>query len=143
MESVGAVTLSSKDKDYETVMLNLKGDPYVPTSVQENPKLSDTLSGLLNKAGIVPSNHYWIGGETSSAYDRQTATARDSHVIGLIALLPLLYLRSIIAMAYLIVTVLLSYFSALGAGWILLHYGMGTSAISIISRGMHSCSWSH
>ncbi|MGQ0454403.1 MMPL family transporter, partial [Bacillus sp. SS-TM] len=35
----------------------------------------------------------------------------------------------VVATIYLIVTVVLSFFSALGAGWILLHYGMGAPAI--------------
>ena len=50
-------------------------------------------------------------------------------MISIIALLLLVYLRSIVAMIYLIVTVVLSFFSALGAGWILLHFGMGAPAI--------------
>ena len=50
-------------------------------------------------------------------------------MISIIALLLLVYLRSIVAMIYLIVTVVLSFFSALGAGWLLLHYGMGAPAI--------------
>ena len=41
----------------------------------------------------------------------------------------LVYLRSITATAYLIGTVLLSYFSALGLGWVLLHYIFGVEAI--------------
>lgn len=62
-------------------------------------------------------------------------TQRDTRVIvpiviALIALLLLVYLRSIIAMVYLILTVLLSYFSALGLGWLILHNGMGISALS-------------
>ena len=50
-------------------------------------------------------------------------------MISIIALLLLVYLRSVVAMVYLIVTVVLSFFSALGAGWILLHYGMGALTI--------------
>ena len=51
-------------------------------------------------------------------------------VIFMIAALLLIYLRSIVAMIYLIITVLLSYFSALGAGWLLIHYGLDMPAIS-------------
>ncbi|MNW56875.1 putative membrane protein YdgH [compost metagenome] len=50
-------------------------------------------------------------------------------VIGLIALLLLVYLRSLVAMIYLILTVVLSYFSALGLGWIVIHDFMGAAAI--------------
>ena len=67
-------------------------------------------------------------------YDTKQITERDEAVIipvmiSIIALLLLVYLRSIVAMIYLIVTVVLSFFSALGAGWILLHFGMGAPAI--------------
>lgn len=50
-------------------------------------------------------------------------------VIVIIAALLLMYLRSIVAMVYLILTVLLSYLYALGAGWMIIHYGMGVPAI--------------
>ena len=65
----------------------------------------------------------------ASLYDTKQITERDEAVIipvmiSIIALLLLVYLRSIVAMIYLIVTVVLSFFSALGAGWILLlRYG--------------------
>ena len=60
----------------------------------------------------------WIGGETASLYDTKQITERDESVIipvmiSIIALLLLVYLRSVVAMVYLIVTVVLSFFSAL------------------------------
>jgi RND superfamily putative drug exporter len=51
-------------------------------------------------------------------------------VIVLIALLLLAYLRSFVAMLYLIATVVLSFGSALGLGWLVLHYVMGADAIA-------------
>ncbi|MGR5922235.1 MMPL family transporter [Bacillus paranthracis] len=59
-----------------------------------------------------------MGGETASLYDTKQITERDEAVIipvmiSIIALLLLVYLRSIVAMIYLIVTVVLSFFSAL------------------------------
>src|SRR5699024_4518686 len=47
----------------------------------------------------------------------------------IIATLLLIYLRSIVAMTYLLGTVLLSYFSALGLGWIVLHHFMAVPVI--------------
>ncbi|MEC2346891.1 MMPL family transporter, partial [Paenibacillus barengoltzii] len=44
-------------------------------------------------------------------------------------LLLLVYLRSIVAMVYLILTVVLSYFAALGIGWVVIHDLMGSAAI--------------
>ncbi|AOV07757.1 hypothetical protein BI350_09590 [Sporosarcina ureilytica] len=43
----------------------------------------------------------------------------------IIAVLLFVYLKSIVATAYLLATVLLSYFSALGLGWIVLHHFFG------------------
>ncbi len=67
--------------------------------------------------------------------DTKQITERDEAVIipvmiSIIALLLLVYLRSIVAMIYLIVTVVLSFFSALGAGWILLHSRYGSTGHS-------------
>lgn len=44
-------------------------------------------------------------------------------------MLLLIYLRSIVATIYLVGTVILSFFSALGLGWIIIHYVMGADAI--------------
>lgn len=133
--SVEAPAKSTKNSNYLSINLNLKDDPYGQKAVQEIPKLRHTLESLLKKEGITPVYHLWIGGETAGLYDTQTITQRDFHlivpvVILLVALLLLIYLRSIIAMVYLILTVMLSYLSALGIGWLVLHYVMGVSAIS-------------
>jgi RND superfamily putative drug exporter len=50
-------------------------------------------------------------------------------IIVLISLLLLAYLRSVTAMVYLMGTVILSFFAAMGLGWIILHYFMGVDAI--------------
>ncbi|MNI58607.1 Membrane transport protein mmpL8 [compost metagenome] len=76
----------------------------------------------------------WISGETATQYDTKKIVDRDTRVvipvvIIVISILLLIYLKSIVATLYLIATVLLSYFSALGAGWLILHYFMDTSAI--------------
>lgn len=135
VSSVGTITTSSKNKDYETLTFNLKMDPYDNAAVATIPKLKTLVSQTLKQAGIQPNGHYWIGGETSSLYDTQKVTNRDFNliipvVIALVALLLLLYLRSIVAMIYLILTVMLSFLSALGLGWLLLHYGLGIASIS-------------
>src|SRR5699024_8760640 len=69
----------------------------------------------------------WVGGETATLYDTEEITSRDQTVIIpilliIIATLLLIYLRSIVAMTYLLCTVLLSFFSALGLGCIVLHH---------------------
>lgn len=121
-------------KDIVSYNVTLNQDPYTPSSIQLMPKINDRVRGALKDAGIDTNNHYWIGGQTSDLYDTKQVTSRDEHiivpvVIVIIALLLLLYLRSIVAMVYLMLTILLSYFAALGLGWFVLHDLMGMSAI--------------
>ncbi|MBS4196784.1 MMPL family transporter [Lederbergia citri] len=114
---------------------SLKENPYSLEAINRIPELQDQLKEILDKAGIKDAeNHFWIGGETAALYDTKVTTDRDQSVIipvmiGIISLLLLLYLRSLTAMVYLVATVVLSFFSALGAGWIILHYGLGDPAI--------------
>jgi RND superfamily putative drug exporter len=123
------------NKNYQSFDVVLKDDPYETKAIELIPKLQQEVSSRLRAAGIQPGNHYWIGGETSTLYDTQKTVNRDMKVvmpvvIAIIAVLLLLYLRSIVAMFYLIITVLLSYLSAMGSGWALLHYGMDIQAIT-------------
>ncbi|HHT7236767.1 MULTISPECIES: MMPL family transporter [Bacillus cereus group] len=115
--------------------VSLAENPYSIEALDQIPKLKSNVEKVLKDEGIRNAeDQLWIGGETASLYDTKQITERDESVIipvmiGIIALLLLVYLRSIVAMIYLIVTVVLSFFSALGAGWILLHFGMGAPAI--------------
>jgi uncharacterized membrane protein YdfJ with MMPL/SSD domain len=126
-----------KDENYQSYNVILKGNPYDTKLVDSIPQISKQVSDSLKKSGVNPDQHFWIGGETSKLYDTQQATDRDMKVIipvviVIIAALLLMYLRSIVAMVYLIITVLLSYLSALGAGWLLIHNGLGQPAISAL-----------
>ncbi|HEY4551931.1 MAG TPA: MMPL family transporter [Bacillaceae bacterium] len=119
--------------DLQMVEVYLKENPYSIEAMERIPELKDKVATVLEKAGVSQSD-YWIGGETASQYDAKTVTDRDQALImpvmiAIIALLLLFYLRSVAAMVYLILTVLLSYFSALGAGWLILHHGLGDPAI--------------
>ncbi|NRF90748.1 MMPL family transporter [Paenibacillus frigoriresistens] len=133
VESISKPAQSSKDVKYRAYELIFKQDPYALDSIDRIPEIRSMVEQKLMEAGVsVPQ--VWIGGETATQYDTKTVVERDTRivipiVITVIAILLLIYLRSIVAMVYLIATVLLSYFSALGAGWLILHYFMDTSAI--------------
>lgn len=110
-------------------------NPYSMEAMQHIPDLRATAEQALTDAGVDgSSSRVWIHGQTAEQYDIETAGERDARiiipvVIGMITLLLLLYLRSVVATAYLILTVVLSYFSALGLGWLIIHYGLGADAI--------------
>nr|WP_234340182.1 MMPL family transporter [Gorillibacterium timonense] len=115
--------------------LELAINPYSYEAMGHIPDIRQAVVEALTKAGVPTADeHVWIAGQTAQQHDTEEVTRRDSLtvmpvVIGLIALLLLVYLRSIIAMLYLVGTVLLSFFSALGLGWLILHYGFGVDAI--------------
>ncbi|MGU3471636.1 MMPL family transporter [Paenibacillus sp. D51F] len=115
-----------------TVELSL--NPYSLEAMDRIPEMRRLAEGALAGAGAAdPAGHVWIAGQTAVQYDTRATQDSDTKliipvVIGLIALLLLVYLRSAIAMLYLIGTVILSYFSALGLGWLVLQ-AIGIDAI--------------
>ena len=110
-------------------------NPYSQEAVNKIKNLRDITENALQSAAISnPDEKVWIAGQTAEQYDTSQIVNRDSKVIipviiVMIALLLVLYLRSLTAMAYLMATVLLSYFSAIGIGWIILHYGFGVEEL--------------
>ncbi|MFJ5716898.1 MMPL family transporter [Neobacillus sp. NPDC093127] len=122
-----------KDTSIVKYELALNINPYSNEAMAHIPELKKEVQSFIKKSGS-DVRDVWIGGMTAEQYDTSQTTKADSSlviplIIGLIAILLLLYLRSITATVYLIATVLLSYFSALGLGWIILHYGFGVEAI--------------
>ncbi|AWB46336.1 hypothetical protein DCC85_20645 [Paenibacillus sp. CAA11] len=110
-------------------------NPYSIEAIDHIPDLRKTAEAALQDAGVAsPEDAVWISGQTATQYDTKVTGDRDTSVIipvviGLITLLLLVYLRSVVATVYLIATVILSYFSALGLGWLIIHYGLGADAI--------------
>lgn len=122
-------------EELQLVELYLDGNPYSMEAIEQIPKLKKQVATILQDAGIQDaSKHVWIGGETATQYDTKHTIERDESIIiptmiAIIALLLLGYLRSVTATVYLISTVVLSYFAALGAGWLILHYFFDADAI--------------
>ena len=115
--------------------VELNTNPYSNEAMEELPDLRAAVEKTLADNGITESSEkVWIGGITAEQLDTKETTDSDARlvipvIIAMIAVLLLAYLRSITATIYLIATVLLSYFSALGLGWVILHYGFGVEAI--------------
>lgn len=135
VKSISEPRKGSNNSNLLLYELILTENPYAADTLNHIPTIKEDITESLTKAGISSADkHFWIGGETASLYDTKLTTDRDRNivvpaVIIIIALLLLVYLRSIVAMVYLLLTVLLSYFSALGAGWLLIHYGLGVEAM--------------
>ncbi|MEK4353684.1 MMPL family transporter [Paenibacillus sp. FSL R5-0475] len=123
------------NKDILGYDIEFKNNPYSLEAMGHIPALLATAEQALIDVGVEnPSDHVWVSGQTATQYDTKKIGDRDTDliipvVIGLITLLLLIYLRSIVATIYLVGTVILSFFSALGLGWIIIHYVMGADAI--------------
>lgn len=125
----------SVNSDILAYQVELSMNPYSIEAMQHIPDLRSEAESALESAGVTASgDKVWISGQTAEQYDTELAGEHDARliipvVVGLISLLLLIYLRSLVAMVYLVATVILSYFSALGLGWLVIHYGLGADAI--------------
>jgi len=110
-------------------------NPYSNEAMDVLPEIRSVMESALSSVGITDANQrVWIAGQTAEQFDTRATSNRDAYIlvpliIIIIAILVLIYLRSITAMIYLMATVIVSYFSALGLGWIVIHYLMGADAI--------------
>ncbi|WP_397315837.1 MMPL family transporter [Ornithinibacillus gellani] len=115
--------------------VTLSIDPYASEAVESIPELQAMTEDALKDAGVSNVEEaVWLSGETATLYDTEEITSRDQALIipvllVIIALLLFVYLKSLVAMTYLLATVLLSYFSALGIGWLVLHHLFGVAEI--------------
>lgn len=136
IDNVSDVQIGTKNNSIQLYELSLNANPYAQESLEHIPELKAEVVKLLKDSGLKDADsHVWLGGETASQYNTKQITERDESVImptmiALIALLLFVYLRSVTATVYLLATVIISYFGALGAGWLILHHVMGAEAIS-------------
>lgn len=136
LDSVSTEQVGKKTSTIVAYTVKFNDNPYATDVVNQIPLIRDAVVAALKEAGVShAADKVWLAGQSATQYDTQQANARDTElivpiVISLIALLLLVYLRSIVATVYLMLTVILSFFSALGVGWIVLHYGFGAEAIS-------------
>ncbi|KAB7666079.1 MMPL family transporter [Bacillus sp. B1-b2] len=135
ISTVSAPEIAKNNEELVKYSVELNTNPYSNQAMDEIPIIKEKLQDELEKAGLKDENtNIWLSGITAEQYDTRDITKHDENIvipliIILIAILLLAYLRSITATIYLIATVLLSYFSALGLGWIILHYLFGVEAI--------------
>lgn len=126
----------TKDNNIQLYEADLNENPYSIEAMELIPQLKEDVETILKDAGIDEvSENYWIGGETSSQVDKRDVQERDESVIQpvmvvIIGILLLLYLRSVPATIYLLGTVLISFFAALGLGWFIITNFLGAEAIA-------------
>lgn len=127
---------SERDSNIQLYEADLNVNPYSNEAMDWIPILKEDMKTMLSGAGVDDADEsYWIGGETSSQVDKKAVQERDESIIQpvmvvIIAILLLVYLRSIPATIYLVGTVLISFFAALGLGWLVLTTFFGAESIA-------------
>src|SRR5699024_4632346 len=135
VETVEEAEEGEHNQDYQLWEFTLNINPYATEAVESIGDFKQLASDSLKEAEIrVEDQSIWLTGETATLYDTDKITNRDQNIIIpvlliVIAVLLFVYLKSIVATTYLLATVLLSYLSALGLGWIVLHYIFGVQEI--------------
>ncbi|WP_413376109.1 MMPL family transporter [Alkalihalobacillus sp. 1P02AB] len=135
VETVEEVKAGKNKTDYQLWEFTLNINPYSTEAVESMADFKQLTSHVLKEVEIsVDEQSMWLAGETATLYDTDQITNRDQSIIIpvlliMMAVLLCVYFKSIVASIYLLATVVLSYFSALGLGWIVLHYGFGVQEI--------------
>jgi RND superfamily putative drug exporter len=110
------------------------GSPSTTAAINATPAVRSAVTGVQHSAGAVDSG---AAGLAPSSYDVSTVSQSDLKeivpvVIVLLALLLGLLLRSVVAPLYLVATVLLSYFAALGIAVLIFQVGAGESGLNFV-----------
>ncbi len=114
--------------------IDLDKDPYSNAAMDDVEQMKEDVKSILAKQNL-EDNEFWIGGETSAQLDQKVVQSGDEKLIQpvmiiIIFVVLLVYLRAIVTSIQIMLTVLISFFSALGAGWLIIHYGLGHEAMA-------------
>lgn len=125
----------SKNGDAAKFDLILSDNPYSLDAMDTIKKLQKNADDILADSGIKGTFSLYFSGETALQADIDRANDRDTLiVVSLVTLFITIMLglmtRSIVAPLYMMGTILLSYFSALGLGMFMLETLFGIEAIS-------------
>ena len=133
---VKEVRTGETNSNIQLYEVDLNKNPYSNEAMEDVDRLKVELPKILEVAGIQNAEgSFFIGGETSAQIDTRDVQERDESliqpvIIVITFIVLLVYLRAIITSIQLMLTVLISFFAALGAGWLIIHYGLGHESIA-------------
>ena len=136
IDVVNEPIIGEKNSNIQLYEADLNHNPYSNEAMDLMPDLKKSVETILADAGVEDADEsFWIGGETSSQVDTRDVQERDESLIqpvmiAIISLLLLIYLRSVPATIYLVGTVIISFFAALGSGWLVLTTFFGAESIA-------------
>ncbi|MFC4409308.1 MMPL family transporter [Chungangia koreensis] len=113
--------------------VELSKNPYSNEAMDDLEVMKEDLKDILSAADM-PQHNYWLGGETSAQLDTKEIQLGDEKriqpvMILIIFAVLLIYLRAILTSIQLMATVIVSFFAALGLGWLILSGLLGHDSI--------------
>lgn len=128
------VQYGQKDNNYQLYELDLDKNPYSNEAMSDVEQLRSDVETIVVNSNL-DKDSFLIGGETMKQVDSRDVQKRDEKVIQPVIILIifavlLVYLRAIITSIQLMITVLISFFAALGAGWLVIHGLLGQETIA-------------
>lgn len=133
---VKELRVGENDTNIQLYEIDLDKNPYANEAMEDVENLKEQLPIILTGAGLEDvEDNFWIGGETSAQLDTKNVQSRDENLIQpvmivIILLVLLVYLRAVFTSLQLMVTVVVSFFAALGAGWLILTTFFGAESIA-------------
>jgi RND superfamily putative drug exporter len=126
--------ISSNGKTVQFYTALTAGSPSSTAAINAVPSVRTATTSVQHSAGATDSG---VAGLAPSSYDVSSVSQSDLKeivpvVIVLLALLLGLLLRSVVAPLYLVGTVLLSYFAALGIAVLIFQIGVGDSGLNFV-----------
>lgn len=131
---VGDVQTGEKDANYQLYEVDLNKNPYSNEAMDDVEQMEEAMKDILADVSLGESN-FWIGGETSEQIDTRDVQAEDERIIepvmiSIIFLVLVIYLRALVTAIQLMATVIVSFFAALGAGWLIITGVLGHEAMA-------------
>lgn len=134
IDLVSEVRTGETNADIQLYAVDLDKNPYSNEAMDDVEQMKEDMKDIMTGAGLAETN-FWLGGETSAQLDTKEVQYADEKLIQpvmivIIFLVLVVYLRALITSIQLMVTVIISFFAALGAGWLIIHGLLGHDAIA-------------
>lgn len=131
--AVGDMRTGDKNADIQLYEVDLNKNPYSNEAMDDIEQMKKDLASIAAAQGLADDS-FLIGGETSAQLDTKEVQLADEKLIQpvmivIIFLVLVIYLRAIVTSIQLMVTVVISFFAALGAGWLIIHGLLGHESI--------------
>lgn len=131
---VGDVQTGENNANYQLYEVDLNKNLYSNEAMDDVEQMKEDMKDILADVELGEAN-FWLGGETSEQIDARDVQAADERLIepvmiAIIFLVLVIYLRALVTAIQLMATVIVSFFAALGAGWLIITGVLGHEAMA-------------